>query len=748
MSYKDQPMMDISTLDKYFFTSTELSHFSSRVLEEYSVVFNQYITDDQHSAEAKTILCHEWLFGLKECALLLRDSCLNLMKAEAKVKSGSIDEGRLHEYCSEVKSTIENALNHLNQKLRNPPSEDASKYSHSADPSELVLQQLDTIREQIRIIPAKASELETCDLEFRDFIKRYEVYFAQLRNRLDEYQSVIDKAQNLVNTDDLASMIEHKNSIAKAINNLSNEMEGNHFIQDFEAFSYPSRDKLLLPLKGKGSEYMIKSIDVTAEINGWNALHLIPDIKQVDKSLIAFEDKLEAMLFQLHNKVAALEGTEDEYQSDSKLSNIKEFPESIERELNDSLLPFAKTKIQEMRNEMRTHLNLEQFYNEEYDFLPISTISKIAGSASYRSYLPIQRMYLLGSWIKEEKNKLIHRFRKNHLPLETFITEIDTLYNDTTSSFFLKKGFIGSSFISERKDISSKLKQAINNWHAGFGQALFLKGGHGCGKTTILESISHHHPKEAFYLIEEGSRIDINGRIIEVQRNKIKSIEELLKHRGSDKIIIGIDGLENTTDHLEELYLNFDLLQQLILKYAKKVLFIVAGHESFYQRIAPYIKSDDIFSEVIDCSYTPKSLIHSGLKKRVHAIHDQKELDEENEKYEAMIDSATDKSNGNIGLAFLQYEHLLLYGKPIEMSNPHLVKILNDNRELLTLLSFKGRISERSLREMFNQVEIEYFRQSLSILINKKIVQRSDNGTIEINPHLKVLVDQIILNRS
>ncbi|MCA9748929.1 MAG: ATP-binding protein, partial [Romboutsia sp.] len=344
-------------------------------------------------------------------------------------------------------------------------------------------------------------------------------------------------------------------------------------------------------------ELLVKTIDFKEEISAWLEAEIYPvfyDLKNLSEQI---HDRCLLSLINVNNRVKEIvqqiKLKENlPYNMETVLQPISNIPKNANKILVD--LVAKNEDLAKTINETFKTTNI--FNNNDY-FIYRVNLNREANGKIVK--------YKFGFWernYQKFKRSLRKYFYKDDDTVLNLLDTFDFIQHNTiqqqdiaTTSLFLKKGYIGKSFLVERNDVYQLTKVAIKEWNAGNKGALLVYGDALTGKSTILESINLAIPKLPVVYLKPHTTIHYKGRNFEVEYNLEEALKFINKYIYQDKVILAIDDLELWRDKQNSLYDNINTFIYNINKYNKNIFFIVSTNGWMKHHLDTYFRFNDYF---------------------------------------------------------------------------------------------------------------------------------------------------------
>ncbi len=698
--------------------------------------------------EVQTLMNYVWSYETKDVAILLRNILLKLLKLEQYERDGLRSAEEVVQYKSIIQSTLHTASFAVlasHEHKTNKEGRIDEDWEHEDNPVETILAQLATIKTQIKKIQRSQHKLDLLNEKFSDYRTAHVDLMEQRRSRVNDiYDSMQVYDQTISDYGELLQKKEIVGAIKK-LETFIHSMENQVAFSSYEYILVEDTDRLLLPVMSDRGNLVSKSVDILSEISGWNSFTLAAPLKAIDTRIHSQSERVIAILYQMLNRLAAkLDSGKEEAEivKSDMLTPLRRLMTQYREEVVDT----TNEKLDDLEEQLTKYINPSQIFSQEHNFLPSSALDQLAG---YTEYSNLERRYSLNN-IKSNIQKFVGGIfskytKKEELTTAGFIDRILCFNPESdVNALFLRKGFLGSTFTVDRTEIDYKLRNHYKLWESGYGGSILIKGGHGTGRSTVLEILPLLHTEVTSHHFVPGQKIYVNGHKHTVDYDLIKAIKFVVKHTGQDRCMITIDDLEYYTNTTEATYDVVQKLMEILAKNNKKIYFAVAMHKYLDEHVRDYFDIENIFTEVISTDHMAARDIEEAVVTRAHAVANYEEAMLKSDEITAMARRVSLRANHNIGRA-MQYWCMCYNGDFTEVGKSEkFVTTVEENRSLIKTIFKHGHLYEPFLRSMLNEVDARNLKYDIQSLIGSRLLIRPQDGYITVNPYLQSTVEAIL----
>ncbi len=702
--------------------------------------------------DSAIVISYSWADEAKQVSILLRDCTLNLFKLKYLLHNNKTEQ-EANDYKQKICSTITKATNELDinfKEIIEGKRSEQQEWIHETNPVHVVLNQLNTLEDQIKRIQRSEHKIDDINKSFKAFNLAYKEAISQRQQALTYNFDILSNIHTQIQS--LGSEIP-KSEVVKLTSDIDAALEAIEERPSFSSYEnivLEDTDRLSLPFVTLGGRFQYKNIDILSEVSTWSSFNLTSPLRSIDRKVVIFLEKVNVVLLQLSNRLKAKVETRDG-------NTISFSPNELRKSLAKLMLDYEQQirkeifePLDEILQNLYRYINVSQLFNDNYSFLPISKIGQLTSGISYMPTL--EQRYEINA-IKQFLQRLKNRiFTKNYLTNKTSLSEyingvLGFNPDSDSNSLFMRKGFLGSSFFVRRPILIEKIENHFKLWQSGFGGSLLISGSYGSGKSALIELIPLIQSSVISYHIVQGQSLDINGNKIHVDNNLIAVIKHVIKNKSNDFCILTIDDLSHYSHSSEELFDLMNTLLPLVQRNNQNIYFALSFTQKLENRLRCLFDLDKIFTEIIRTDNMAVEKIEEALLMRAHAVADHDEIEFNSSEMRQKSRSIANISKGNIGFAMQLW--------CMEESNFNLVKNSKefsdrvlDNQTMLNHLIMYDKQHFPSLKNIFDEVEIENTKAEIDYLAKQKIVMVLKEGYVTINPYLRHLISDILNDNS
>ena len=703
--------------------------------------------------ERELVQCYiyRWSIDVLDVAILLRDALLKYSKTFILDSSKEEKQDHTTSLLPEVIDICKRAVGQnlqLIDEIQNGVSGSNPKWFHQIPPTSEVGRQLVELKEQnLDILKAHESVFNIVSAfgEFRDYIINFSngrlLKLRSLKEQMNEVLNMIEGiAKDSVLTRDEISMA------SKVLKNKSEIVETEKISsENFEAFKY-NNTLQKIPIYADGGELIYKEITFDKKVENWIENQLFPKLYDADLDINNLYDNSIITLFNTRNKLENIVMNESET---SHFDTVK-----ISKSIKDQIVTIDEyalhldEEINAINKKVAEEIQISRIYDRNAVFLPelnFTNISKITNQEWYKRNI-------WQSW-KEEISKAI---KKRSLPFIkgiqqdafSFVEERSIeAHNIDNNSLFLKKGYLGRSFYVQRKDKEDQIINAIQRWRNEYQGSMLVVGRNGSGKSSILDYIPQFIENFPVVQLSVKNIIKLNGRKHQASYDISESINFLAAQSINKPVIVCIDDLERWQN---EEFTMYDTVKQLIdgiSKFGKRIFFLISTNHFMHDYINRLFDFDSRFAGVLDMDGMSTQLMVDALVIRHNASLKNIEL-EEDVSLAKNASRIASKSRNNIGSGMMGWERFLEKGIKMGVPPISFSKLILKHDLLLRLVLAHGQIKESTLRKMLTNSDNYFISEELRKLRGFKIIKRTYDGFLKVNPFLIDEVEYVLLKEN
>lgn len=703
--------------------------------------------------ESELVQCYiyRWSIDVLDVSIVLRDA---LMRYSKTIILGSSKDSEKTPTLSDLPRVVEICQQAVRQNLqlldeiKQGVSGSNPKWFHQISPTTEVGQQIKELVEQnSSILKAHDSVFKVVPKfgNFRDYIINFSNgRLLKLRSLKDQMNEVLNMLEGI--SEDSVLTREEIAMASKVLKSKSEIVENEKIaLEKFEAFKY-SDSLQKIPIHADGGELIYKEINIDRKVENWIENQLFPKLYDADLDINSLYDNSIITLFNTRNKLENIVMNESET---SQFDTVK-ISKSIKSQIKaiDEYALHLDKEINAINKNVAAEIQISKIYDSKAVFLPelnFTNISKITNQEWYKRNI-------WQSW-KEEISKAV---KKRSLPFikniqqdaYSFVEERSIeAHNIDNNSLFLKKGYLGRSFYVQRKDKEDPIINAIQRWRNGYQGSMLIVGRNGSGKSSILDYIPQFIENFPVVQLSIKNILKLNGRKHQATYNIGDSINFLASQSINKPVIVCIDDLEKWQNDEFTMYDTVKLLTEGISKFGKRVFFLISTNHFMHDYINRLFDFDSRFAEVLNMDGMSNQLMVDALVIRHNASLKNMELIED----ASLAKNASriaNKSRNNIGSGMMGWERFIEKGMKMGFPPISFNKLIVKHDLLLRLILAHGQIKESALRKMLTSSDNYFISEELRKLRGFKIVQRTYDGLLKVNPFLIDEVEYILLKEN
>jgi hypothetical protein len=691
-----------------------------------------------------------WSYQVKDIAILLRDSLVNLLKLEQYNKDGLKTDAELLEYQEQLAIVLEDATTEVSQSYDNCLKSNLElnvEWQHQTNPVHAIIDQVNKLIDQIKTTQRSQHKLDKLDTKFADYRTSYLEHMEERRENVNKIQKILSGLKSSIEKEESEVQKPALVKIDSQILSSIEDIESSIVFAPYQFIILEDTDKLKLAVDTNAGQIVYKTIDVLSEISGWTSFNLTSPLKNIDTTLQTYKGRVLVGLIQISNRIKArFESGSDSEISISKSTLTAPLSRMI-TEYSEEILPNDLEKLKDLEEELKDSIRVSTLFNNQYNFLPSSAIGQLTGFAEkselQRRYNPNRIRNLISTYTE---NLFTNYSKSEQITPAGYINNIISFDSESdVNALFLKHGFLGSSFSIDRPELMFRIDNHFQLWERGFGGALLITGKHLTGRSTILEMLPINYPDTTSYHIVPGQKIDINGHKTLMTHDLMATLQFIVKYKGSEKCMITIDDLAYYALNPEQTFALFSKLNSFIIKHSKQLYIAVVIHEFLYKKLRHFYNLKNIFTEVINTDNTATEHIESAVLTRAHAVANNEEANSDTDTLSSLSRKIAKKSYENIGRAMLLW---CIYRNPNykdNLSSSQFKGLVREHAPLLKTIIMHGTTSHPDLNRMLNDVDARQLKYDINGLIQIKLLYRPREGCIDINPYLKTFVEQYLV---
>lgn len=692
-----------------------------------------------------------WSFEAKEAALHIRDYCLQLLKLETYEKDGIRGEAYIDQYQSTAAEAINDSLerlylslNRINEKA---PTED-SNWEHETSPVAIISEQLKTIKDELKIIDRSQRKIDQIASSLEDYRHNFTDFLSDRLTLLNSANDILKQAVTSVEgLDDTASPGTLK-KLTQKIDDYESKLRNRPPLPSFDVITLEDVDEITVPIDTAAGQLEIKQIDVMSEVSSYYVTELATPLRKIDREVKQFIERVRLTLFRVSNRIKAK--TDDSVESidwskKAHLSSLRQLIDSYD----DDTLPAIADQIGAMQVTLDIHLVTSQFFNKEYNFLPISLLDQLTSRSLTLGQALAGRYNTekLTTAVRERATNLLSKDSRqggSHV-FDLLDRMVSYEAENDQNTLFLRKGFLGTSFTIPREEHEAAIKNHIDLWKKGFLGALLIHGYSGSGRSALLEKIPILHQDITSYHLVFGGECLINGRRMRIDKKLLDILDRLAQQHITDPYIVTIDDIEAFADGPVELFSMVEKLIKHQQRHGQRLCLAVVCNKKTLERLEAFLPLEHSFSRMLDVSKMQPAAIEEALFIRANAVADLKNSEKQLDALRTRARRISFESRGNIGLAM----HLWIVLQD-DFTNPlahqETKAYVQKHAMLINHLLANGNRYLPELKDYFEAGQWRYVQEEINAMVQHRILVRPMSGYIAINPALRYFIQQTLVN--
>ena len=313
-----------------------------------------------------------------------------------------------------------------------------------------------------------------------------------------------------------------------------------------------------------------------------------------------------------------------------------------------------------------------------------------------------------------------------------------------SNSLFLKKGYLGRSFYIQRTNVESKVVEAFDRWQNGFQGSVLIKGDYGSGKSCLIEYMPHLLTKVKVVQVNLHNTINLLGRKHTVTYTLSDTINFIAKQSITSPVVACIDDIEKWQHGDQTMYDTVRDLVDGISKYGKRIFFVVSTNHFMLEYIERMFDFKSRFASCITTDTMYQNSIANALVIR-HNASTKDYNEDENPSLAKKATKISRKNNHNIGASMLAWERSTsLTKQEILLPPPSLYQVIKKHELILKVILTNKLLNESSLRQCLSSSDNNFISEELRKLKGYKIVRRTFDGYLQINPTIVFYIEDCL----
>ncbi|MFC5624119.1 hypothetical protein [Algoriphagus winogradskyi] len=707
-----------------------------------SVEDNVEITDPDHY-----LIHFSYPDRIKSSLLLVRDVLLQLSIARLRHSEGLVSEAKIQEHFEESQALLTTELEkylhyfQLERKaiLGKPEvlRRKLESVKHFANPWK-------TFHSQFQTISGQFDEINLNDTRLKQTIDQYSLIhelILQMRTDVLNKNSLFEQ-KALSSLEDLTkiSEIEQLNSTLKSFEDLINlgvgmEIRSESTLRNLED-SVNKLTSLSVPVDSEGGYLVVKKIDFRKTSEKWLDYEILPYLTDLWDLQEATFSPLLNIATQIKSSLLVAKKTQQIASFDAEISSLNSITEQQKNAIKQS-----KDLIKHIEDVLSQSYKVTELYtSEEYLKVPFQTnFSRLKSSkqGSFHSYWQKMAHVFknLGKQVKDAKEKSPHQ--RLDIALQILETRNEKETPDHYHSLFLNKNFIGDLFLVRRSEQEKEIEKIIGYWKKGQNRSLAVLGDPLCGKSAILEYITHQFKSNEVHHLTPGSEISIEGRKLKVGKNLEEVLNFVKRSVSNSKPLIVLDDLHLWRDSSSSLLTNAEALIDFISSISSKIFVIVGMTNALRVHLDTRMKFSQGFTNLLDVNTSTSDEIYKAVMLRHGASHRsifEKDGVKMNEiQLQKKIAWLTKKFDFNIGAVLQAWIFCTDVQEDGSIRFSEKETHLNDFLAIAELLILKncllfGYSSDLELKNLFTDRYENEYKPAVRKLLNIGVLDRDANG--------------------
>ena len=730
--WKQIPLEDIAPL--------HLSQKNDQTISTFIDFFDDI--SKQPNIKLFPYLSYVWSVSVRDFSILLRDSILASIKFEQLRKDNQLVKDY---YLSEIQNILQSAAKDVRNDYLNSVDSifESDAIKHQKSPVGEVVNQLIELQKQAKKIFRSSDKIDDIRFNIGEYVKDFQLQYSRQTSAVEKLFSLIDEIKEAVTTISSESSETKLENVVNKIGDNSQKLELIQGTESIEILPYADKETLIIPVSTTKGNLNYKSINIKSECARWFSSFIYPKVVELESKRDNAVEKYLLLFSQIRTKIAAILMADVDVSIDFQ----REFESSFATLEKEALLGL-RVEMEEMNdmvsNYQNNHLVASNIYKDDFLFLPESGSSQISNLGKDAQKRIANHYSIYSKSLKTYFNKILSRYIEiDKTPYSHYVSNKLSIYDENDSmALFLKNGYLGKSFTVARPELLDRVLEDHKLWLDGFAGAILLSGLTGCGKSTVLGMINHMGLNEEIIQLKTRESYFIEHRPYEPTYDLKELIEEVIKKTRGRKIVISLDDLGHWHNAQNELFDNINKLFEAIIKYRKKVFFIVTCSPFLTERIQLFKDFNSIFSTQISIGKMNANQIRTALNLRAKV--NEKILIEEAE-FEARIRNVIRESKGNTGYAMLEYCRYYNESYRPNVKSQEFRELISTYHTLLSYMSSYHHCSINRLSDSLSDMDFIDTISAIDHLVGQKILVRPRKGYVSINPMLVHTVELALI---
>ena len=631
-------------------------------------------------------------------------------------------------------------------------------------------------REQIQEIVAQSKELATTPTDQITVAKQ----LTEIRGLLSEnaelqvqkVQQQKEQLETLISI--IAEVRKEDTPRANRISKYISEIESHHIGLQHEGDLrlqlgqtiqlLPQQDRVYISVKAGMLQY--KDINYRSSVQQWIDSEVLPILYETWEETERAEAQLLLALANIRNRLTAQDQLMREGEESAADQSSAVIPADLEMPLvnflqtTDRTIASLEDYINPLKEKLNKELCFERIFDESVSFLPRTALQarlrNLQGAQTaiwtrFRNWLLKARQQLLG-WLDRAKRE--DQLSLSEKVVRAVASRKKSVAYPSYANIFITRGYVGESFFAGREVQLDRMRQLVQSWEEGYRGAVVLTGRRQSGKSLFGELSTNRFFAGKVIRLRPGQMLDVKGRKLQLGQELRPALEFIKKHTINQQVAIWIDDLELWSDKKHRLGENVQFLQHFIDVESQKFFFLVSCGTAIFHRMDCVFSLNRTFQARIHLGRIPLADLSKAIYIRHGATHETLLLEDGEKATDADFGKLCRRvhraADGNIGDALRLWaagihEHPAggVYAKMSQVySLPPFLK--PDSALLLSTLIRKRKADEYHLRQLFGPGFPERFRYVLRRLQGVGLLNRLENGELEVEPSIVNELGQLL----
>lgn len=703
---------------------------------------NAEITDPDHY-----LIHFSYPDRFKSSFLLVRDVLLQLSIAQLRASEGLVSDAKIQKHFGEsqalLKTELEKYLHYFvreRKALLDKPEvlkRKLESVKHFSNPWK-------TFHSQFQTISTQFTEINLSDCRLKQTIAQYnQIHELILQMRTDvQNKNALFEKKSLASLSELKNTHEKEqlNTTIKSFEDLINlgigmEIRSESTLRNLE----DSVNKLIIhsiPVDSEGGYLVEKKVDFRKTSEKWLDYEILPYLTDLWDLQEATFSPLLNIAAQIKSSLLVAKKTQQIASFDAEISSLNVITEQQKNAIKQS-----KDLIRHIEEALSQSFKVTELYTaDEYLKVPFQTnFSRLTSTKQGTFHFYWKKMAHafknLGKQVKDAKEKTPHQ--RLEIALQILETRNEKETPDHYHSLFLNKNFIGDLFLVRRKEQEEEIEKIISYWKKGQNRSLAVLGDPLCGKSAILEYVSHQFKSNEVHHLTPGADISIEGRKLKVGKNLEEVLNFVKRSISNSKPLVVLDDLHLWRDSNSSLLTNAEVLIDFISSSSSKVFVIVGMTNALRLHLDTRMKFSQSFTNLLHANTSTSDEIYRAVMLRHGASHRsifEKEGVKMNEiQLQKKIGWLTKKFDFNIGAVLQAWIFCTDVQEDGSIRFSEKETHLNDFLSISELLILKncllfGYSSDLELKNLFTDRYENEYKPAVRKLFNIGVLDRDANG--------------------